>query len=218
MLSSFYTSSGASEDSTEPLGQVGPLGPVRRWSNSPRQEERVHRRSTRRSSRNEPAGESPTTASSRHRIRYSSYGARRYYDQTYQGRVAPQYDPHFYQEQGSGVGPHRPMPRYQRQHQAPNNAPRQYRGPRPYRSPPNAPETATTPARRDDVPDDYFKTPDTFRAKDTFKTPDTYRTPDASRTPRYRPSGPTRNPLSPGAHDDVFSPIRPRRSARMTPY
>lgn len=202
---------GASEDARESLG------PVRRWSNSPRQDERVHRRSTRRSSRNHPDGESPTTASTRHQIRYSSYGARRYYDQTYQGRVAPQYDPHFYQEQGSGVGPHRPLPRYQRQQQAPNNAPRQYRGPRPYRSPPNAVETATTPARRE-APDDYFKTPDTSRAKDTFKTPDTYRTPDASRTPRCRPSGPTRNPLSPGAQDDVFSPIRLRRSARMTPY
>lgn len=185
-----HISSGSAED------ESSSLGPNRRWSRSPPRDERESRRASRRARRHNPL-ESPPPDSTRHQVRYSPYGARSYYDQIYQGRIAPQYDHHFYQQQGSGVGPHRPLPRYHRQHQVPTNAPRQYRGPRPYRSPPAA--NTTTPARQEEAPE-------------------AFRTPDASRTPRYRSHGPIRNPLSPGLRDDVFSPVTSRRSARMTPY
>lgn len=159
------------------------------------------------SSEERPARRHEERSSRRHKERYSAYGARDYYDQIYQGRIAPQYDSHFYQNRSSG-GPHRPLPRYQRQQmqQGPSNAPRQYRGPRPYRSPP-ATDTNT-----------YTETNTNTNTPARQEAPEYYRTPDASRTPRVRSYGPMRNPLSPGVREDVFSPMSRRRSARMTPY
>ncbi|KAG0728134.1 hypothetical protein GWK47_033133 [Chionoecetes opilio] len=196
-----HISSGAAKEEED-----GSLGPNRRWSRSPRsptQDDRKARRAERRARRHNPTeGTSPREpTSTRHQVRYSPYGARSYYDQIYQGRVAPQYDHHFYQQQGSAVGPYRALPRYHRQQQehqqVPTNAPRQYRGPRPYRSP--AAADTTTPARQEEAPE-------------SFKTP------DAARTPRLRSHGPIRTPLTPGFRDGVVSPNTPRRSARMTPY
>ncbi|XP_045115675.1 uncharacterized protein LOC123507130 isoform X2 [Portunus trituberculatus] len=195
-----------------PEDESKPMPPLRRWSPV---EERQSKRSSRRTRRYNPVDHpSEERPARRHKERYSAYGARDYYDQIYQGRIAPQYDSHFYQHRGSGVGPHRPLPRYQRQQQqqqqqpGPSNALRQYRGPRPYRSPPaaesntysntNTNTNTNTPAREE--------------------APEYYRTPDASRTPRLRSHGPLRNPLSPGLREDVFSPVSRRRSARMTPY
>ncbi|XP_063880735.1 uncharacterized protein LOC135111406 isoform X1 [Scylla paramamosain] len=188
-----------------PEDESRPLPPLRRWSPV---EERHSKRSSRRTRRYNPVDNSSEERPvRRHKERYSAYGARDYYDQIYQGRIAPQYDSHFYQHRGSGVGPHRPLPRYQRQQlqQGPSNAPRQYRGPRPYRSPPAA-DTNT-----------YSNTNTPVR-QDRQEAPEYYRTPDASRTPRLRSHGPLRNPLSPGVREDVFSPTSRRRSARMTPY
>lgn len=155
-------------------------------------------------------------------MQQSPHGARRYYDERYQGRVAPQYDPYFYQERGSGVGPHRSAPHWSRKQQQQEQAasargpPRQYRGPRPYRSParpeeefsyrPDTPSAPSAPSGAN------FATPPPQRGSQIPSLPRTPYWPDA-------PDGPRRRAFSPGAQDDVFSPVTPRRrSARWNPY
>ncbi|XP_042875245.1 RNA/RNP complex-1-interacting phosphatase-like isoform X1 [Penaeus japonicus] len=160
--------------------------------------------------------------SSPYAMQQSPHGARRYYDERYQGRVAPQYDPYFYQERGSGVGPHRSAPHWSRKQQQQEQAasargpPRQYRGPRPYRSParpeeefsyrPDTPSAPSAPSGAN------FATPPPQRGSQIPSLPRTPYWPDA-------PDGPRRRAFSPGAQDDVFSPVTPRRrSARWNPY
>nr|XP_045605338.1 RNA/RNP complex-1-interacting phosphatase-like isoform X2 [Procambarus clarkii] len=136
----------------------------------------------------------------------SPYEARQYYDERYHGRVAPQYDPYFYQERGSGIGPHRPAPRWVQKNQYEQaGRPRQYRGPRPYRSPLQSEEPAAQIEESRETP---TRTPTGSKFH-----------PSLPRTPYWPPEGPKRDPLSPGARDNVFSPVTPRRrSSRWNPY
>ncbi|XP_071528355.1 uncharacterized protein [Panulirus ornatus] len=176
-------------------------GPVRRWSTSPRNSERHSEWGPWR-------GSSPKEyhTSGKHEVGHSPLGLRRYYDRSYQGRMVPQYDPYFYQQRASGVGPHRPPPRWAKNQYAqagPQGRPRQYRGPRMYRSPRANEEAAAAPQCEEDP-----RTPLAARSY-----------PDLPTTPYWSPEGPGRNPLSPGAKDNVFSPITPRRrSSRWNPY
>lgn len=179
--------------------------PVRRWSHSPGNQ----------GGREGWApwkGASPRQVSSqppKQQEGLSPYGARQYYDQRYHGRVAPQYDPYFYQEQGSGIGPHRAASRwaqtYNQKQSGPHGQPRQYRGPRPYRSPPRNEEPV---AEFEESTEPLARTPTGCKLHHSLP-----------RTPYWPPDGPRRHPLSPGARDEVFSPVVSRRhSARWNPY
>ncbi|KAG7155386.1 putative serine/arginine-rich splicing factor SR45-like 1, partial [Homarus americanus] len=205
----FYDSANGVEEDCDGDTDSSPWSqaPVRRWSKSPRQRRGRDRWAPWRgaSPKSSPRG------SKRHQARYSPRfspnGARRYYDQSYHGRVAPQYDPYFYQQRGSGVGPHRTAPRWARQNQyeqTTQGRPRQYRGPRPYRS----------PAAHEEPPQVEEQQPKTPTGDKIH--------PSLPRTPYWSPEGPEgpkRHTLSPGAKDNVFSPVTPkRRSARWNPY
>ncbi|XP_047499523.1 RNA/RNP complex-1-interacting phosphatase-like [Penaeus chinensis] len=164
-------------------------------------------------------GASPKTRyrSSPYARQTSPHGARRYYDERYQGRVAPQYDPYFYQERGSGVGPHRSMPHWSRKQQQEQAAavrapPRQYRGPRPYRSPIRQEEELPFRSEEPNTPNGALLATPPPRRDQCSSLPRTPYWPGAA-------DGPRRRAFSPGAEDNVFSPLTPRRrSARWNPY
>nr|XP_027212138.1 serine/arginine-rich splicing factor SR45-like [Penaeus vannamei] len=164
-------------------------------------------------------GASPKTRyrSSPYSRQPSPHGARRYYDERYQGRVAPQYDPYFYQERGSGVGPHRSMPHWSRRQQQEQAAgvrgpPRQYRGPRPYRSPARREEEFLLKSEEPNTPNGALLATPPSRRDQSSSLPRTPYWPGAA-------DGPRRRAFSPGAEDNVFSPVTPhRRSARWNPY
>lgn len=164
-------------------------------------------------------GASPKTRyrSSPYSRQPSPHGARRYYDERYQGRVAPQYDPYFYQERGSGVGPHRSMPHWSRRQQQEQAAgvrgpPRQYRGPRPYRSPARREEEFLLKSEEPNTPNGALLATPPSRRDQSSSLPRTPYWPGAA-------DGPRRRAFSPGAEDNVFSPVTShRRSARWNPY
>lgn len=164
-------------------------------------------------------GASPKTRyrSSPYARQPSPHGARRYYDERYQGRVAPQYDPYFYQERGSGVGPHRSMPHWSRKQQQEQAAgvrgpPRQYRGPRPYRSPVRQEEELPFRSEGPNIPNGALLATPPPRRDQCSSLPRTPYWPGAA-------DGPRRRAFSPGAEDNAFSPLTPRRrSARWNPY
>ncbi|XP_064093538.1 RNA/RNP complex-1-interacting phosphatase-like isoform X2 [Macrobrachium nipponense] len=162
-----------------------PTGPARKWPRTPHTERRdyeqqhwQYNRSSRtpRQSYRRLSSENP-----RHKVQTSPFGGQRYYDSYYQGRAAPQYDFNFYQQQGSGLGPHRNSPRSRNvrwENNSTRGRPRQYQGPRQY---------ATPPKRERERLDFNDDTPNNKRS-----------TPTAH--------GSRQNPLSPGPSSNVFSP------------
>ncbi|CAL4085539.1 unnamed protein product, partial [Meganyctiphanes norvegica] len=182
------------------------LGPVRRWSNSPRF-------SPRSGGRGSPYGNGWRGDNRRgdgrggrgsRRGRFSPTAARMYYNNHYHGQPSQQYDPHFYERRdaGSGIGPHRPSTRrdvhfrengnnqigpHRHRNRNDHQTPRQYQGRRNYKSPPR------------------------FQQEDSSKLlsppSDLPKTPGFPKTPALPPmDGPSRHPLSPGVRPGIFSP------------
>ncbi|KAK7068668.1 hypothetical protein SK128_008412, partial [Halocaridina rubra] len=163
-------------------------GPVRKWPRTPHTQRKYPHEFSRHSFNSTSPSGSRYRTEARHQTKVSPYEAQRYYDSNYRGRVAPQYDTYYYQ-QGSGIGPHRPSHQWSRNVHwdsscGSNWKPRQYQGPRHYRTPKRERETLDTP---------YNTTPE---LKDASTTPDT---PKIGRLQR--------NPFSPDASDNAFSPI-----------
>lgn len=171
-----------------------PSGPVRKWPRTPHQQQRSYydqQYSGQYSSSPYSWTKNSSSKSPVHRTKTSPYGGQRYYDSHYRGRVAPQYDPNFYQQQGSGMGPHRQSPRWSSRNvhwdSSSGGRPRQYRGPRQYQTPPQRERE-----RLDQTPNNSPLTP---------------------HTPRME--GPRRNPFSPGPSGNVFSPVTTTRRRHM---
>ena len=156
--------------------------------------------------------------------RYRNPG-REYYDDYYGGRPN-QYDLYYYQRQGSSIGPSRHTTRYyNKDYNQDPKKPRQYRGPKQYRSPPPKDDfdeydldsrTDKTPFKSYVKSDDAFSTPLPISPLIMDKN---------EKIRKYSPrtpvgvTGPSRNAFSPGASDDIFSPDNNRRSQRRyNPY
>ncbi|XP_076029053.1 uncharacterized protein LOC143017897 isoform X2 [Oratosquilla oratoria] len=212
----------------------GRLPPFRRWSNSPRNGGAGRPITTLQRRRPSFSPKSPTSPGQPRggrgswgrggTPRFSPYSSRKYYEEYYRGPVQQQYDPYFYQQRASGVGPHRPQPRWQRERELANQGalrdgrparPRQYEGPRPYRSPPRSsyPEEDNNKRRS---ADGEGKIP-------LLLTPRGYQDSPRWSSRRSGPlvNGPSRHPFSPGARDNIFSPDTPSRrtiAPRWAPY
>lgn len=143
---------------------------------------------------------------------------KKYYKEYYHGEVQHQYSNDFYRNGAGGIGPHRPPARWLPPVRGDGKNPRQYRGPRPFRSPPKQEEYLPIDFNTSDQKGVLSPPKAGFlddANKDSFK-------PMMAITPNLADvEGPTRNPRSPGLSIEVFSPepeLVRKRSKRYQPY